>query len=212
MKNAKYFLERCLDSVLEQSFQDYEVVVTDNSDDDVLEKVCQTYGMPIRYSKNPRKGMAQNTNEAIKLAKGEIIKILYMDDKLAHKHALREIVDAMNKDRRYWLATACEHTRGEGRYSKHIPRYVDDIHTGHNTIGSPSVIAFRNKDPLLFDEEMTWLLDCDLYKRLYDRNGVPITIAHTGVIIGIGDHQMTNILTDEDKRKEEEYMNKKYEI
>jgi hypothetical protein len=166
--------------------------------------------MPIRYSKNKRKGMAHNTNEAIKLARGEIIKILYMDDFLAHKNALNEIVEAMDKDKRYWLATACEHTKGEGRYSKHIPKFVDDIHTGHNTIGSPSVIAFRIKDPLLFDENMTWLLDCDLYKRLYERNGVPIIITHTGVMIGVGAHQVTNILKDEDKWREEDYMNKKY--
>lgn len=212
MSDGKYFLERCLDSIIEQSFQDYEVVVTDNSDNDELYRLCLHYGFPLTYSKNPRMGMAQNSNEAIKLAKGEIIKILYMDDLLAHKHALKEIVDAMNKDKRYWLATACEHTHGKDRFSKHIPKYVDDIHTGNNKIGSPSVIAFRNKEPLLFDEEMTWLLDCDLYKRLYDKHGVPIIINHTGVIIGVGEHQVTNILTQEDKNWEENYMQKKYAI
>ncbi len=200
MKRADYFLNRCLDSLLIQSFEDFEVVITDNSPDNKLEKIVKTYGMRINYSMNPRKGMAQNTNEAIKHSKGDLIKVLYMDDYLAHKDALKDIVEAF---RGHWLVTATDNNKN--------PRYTEDIHTGNNRLGSPSALTIRNKDPLFFDEEMTWLLDCDYYKRMYEKYGEPAILKKAGVIMGVGKHQMTEILTDEEKLLEHRYMKNKYE-
>ncbi len=200
MERGEFFLSRCLDSIIDQNFEDFEVVITDNSDDDKLERLIRTYGMRIRYSKNPRKGMAQNTNEAIKKSKGDLIKILYMDDYLASDNAL---LDIFNKFHGHWLFTATDN-------NPH-PRYTENIVTGNNHLGSPSALTILNSDPLLFDEEMTWLLDCDYYKRMYDIYGQPVIIEKVGVIIGVGDHQMTNILTNGEKEVEELYMKHKYE-
>src|SRR3990167_9201517 len=88
MADADYFFRRLLDSLWNQSFQDFEIVVTDNSEDDVIKDICEYYQGFIRYFRNPRKGMAQNTNDAIQHAKGEFIKILYMDDFLLHDKVL----------------------------------------------------------------------------------------------------------------------------
>lgn len=212
MENKGVFLRRLLDSLWNQTFQDFEIVVTDNSDDNELEEICDWYRTGIRYFKNPIKGMAQNTNEAIKKSKGEIIKILYLDDFMAHDDALEDIWDHFKGD---WLVTGCAHTmrrtRGEMYwYDEHIPSYNDNIHKGDNTIGSPSVLAIKNKGHLLFDEEMTWLLDGELYKRYYEKYGPPTVIKGVNVVIGVGDHQATYILTDERKMSEHEYINKKY--
>ncbi|MBU0924027.1 glycosyltransferase family 2 protein, partial [bacterium] len=87
MKDSDFFFKRCLDSLWNQSFQDFEIVVTDNSEDDTIKTICEWYRTGIKYFKNPRKGMAQNTNEAIQKSKGELIKILYMDDYMAHDDA-----------------------------------------------------------------------------------------------------------------------------
>lgn len=37
------FLKRCLDSVFEQSYTDYEVIITDDSPDNEIEKLVNTY-------------------------------------------------------------------------------------------------------------------------------------------------------------------------
>lgn len=209
MADGEWLLERCLDSVIEQSYQNYEVVVTDNSTDSSLFDVLSRYVIPKRYAVSIRKGMAQNTNEAIKHATGDIIKILYMDDLFAHKDALKEIVEAFTGSNKYWLVTACEHTHGKDRFNKHKPVYTDDILTA-NTIGSPSVLAFRNDNPLFFDEKMTWLLDADLYHRLHKIHGEPMVINKTNVVIGIHKGQMTNILSNKEKQNEEEYIKEKH--
>lgn len=183
MPNKDFFIERIMESIRSQSFRDFEIVVTEEGK------------------------MAENTNAGIKKAKGEIIKILYMDDFLAHTDALQEIVDNFKGG---WLVTGCEHSDGHSRFNKHYADYNENIHT-NNTIGSPSVLAFENKDPLLFDETLTWMLDCDLYKRLHDRYGKPTILDDINVVIGVGNHQTTHILSDEIKNKELEYLKNKYD-
>ena len=64
MKNADFFMKRCLDSIEKQTYKDYEIVITDQGK------------------------MAENTNTAIKQAKGEIIKILFMDDYLKDENRI----------------------------------------------------------------------------------------------------------------------------
>lgn len=208
MPNKEALFQRCLESLWDQDYQDFEVVVTDNSEDDVIQKMCEYYKTGIRYYKNPIKGMAQNTNEAIRRSKGDLIKILYMDDFLSENFALDRMVKWFHKG---WLVACCAHTH-DGKYLSrpHTPVYSDDIHTGHNTIGSPSVMMIKNDDPLLFDENMTWLLDCDYYKRMYARYGKPTVVKEILIGIGLHDGQATNTMGEERKLQEYQYIMKKY--
>lgn len=209
MKNGDALFFRCVESLWNQTFQDFEIVVTDNSEDDAILNICRFFKTGITYYRNPIKGMAANTNEAIRRSRGELIKILYMDDFLAHRNALKKIVNSFEGD---WLVTACTHIREGNSYTEniHYPAYSQDIHTGNNTIGSPSVLTIRNKDPILFDEKLGWLLDCDYYRRMYDKYGEPICLRDINVIIGIHDGQETNVLGEQRKLAEYEYLQEKY--
>ena len=177
-----FFLDRLMESLEKQTFQDFEVVVTEEG------------------------AMAHNTNEAIKKAKGDIVKILFMDDYLYSPFALQHIHHNFRKG---WLVSGCIQDEGS-LHSPHSPSYNDDMLAGKNTIGSPSVLAFENNDPLLFDEELSWLLDCDLYHRLHKRYGGPTIIDYVDVAIGVGPHQTTNTMSEEAKQKEHEYLQHKY--
>lgn len=184
MANGEYFLNRLKSSLDQQTFRDFELVITKEG------------SMPV------------NSNAAIKKAKGEIIKLLYMDDFLSNEDALQHINDYFKGG---WMATGCVHTSdGERYFSAHYPTTKGDFLLGQNTIGSPSVMAFENNDPLLFDENMSWLLDCDLYYRLYERYGKPTLLNELDVVIGVGDHQMTNIMSDQMKLAEHRYLAQKY--
>ncbi len=183
MSNWQFFLNRCLTSIQNQSFKDYEVVLIKHST------------MPV------------TSNRTIESAKGEIIKVLYLDDYLSHAYALQEIVDAFKGG---WLVTGCTHDDGSGPKNYHAPSF-DGILKGENTIGSPSVLAFENYHPLLFDEQMTWLLDVDLYARLNASLGPPTILDTPNVTIGLGPHQVTNLLADDVKIEEAEYLQRKYD-
>lgn len=200
MERGDFFLTRCLDSILDQTFTDYEVVITDNSDDDKLKKVFDTYAIKRVYYRNPKKGMAPNTNEAMKRANGRLVKILYMDDYFAHKNALKDILEAFTG---YWLITAVDNNLH--------PRYTTNIHMGNNHLGSPSALTIQRDKVMFFDEELSWLLDCDLYRRLYDKYGEPVILNKVNVNMGVHPGQMTNILSDDEKKLEEVYLLNKYD-
>ncbi len=185
MKNGEFFLERCLNSIREQTYQDYEIII-----------------------KRTGKGMAYNCNEGIIEATGDLIKILFMDDYLHDKHALKRLVDA---HRGMWSATGCVHDNGEQLFNPHLPLWNDKMATGNNTIGSPSVLLFENrKDLPMFDINLKWLIDCDYYQRLYNQYGEPNLIKEIDIVIGIHDGQQTNLLSTYIKKREENYVKAKF--
>lgn len=170
------FLERLSRSLARQTYQNFELVVTQEGK------------------------MAANSNAAIKKAKGDIVKILYMDDYLFDENALQHIADYAGTG---WMVSGCVHDDGQRVFNAHYPLWNEEVPKGVNTIGSPSVLAFANEDPLLFDERMSWVLDCELYGRLFKRYGPPTVINSLDVAIGVGSHQTTFKLSDEEKAYEQ---------
>ena len=129
-----------------------------------------------------------------------------MDDDFAHPHALANIIDNFDG---HWMVTGCLHDDGKVG-NPHFPTYSEDIHTGHNTIGSPSVLVFKREGCLYFDEHLSWLLDCDLYSRYNEAYGPPKVLNDLNVVIGIGDHQTSNTMSEKEKVEEHAYIIKKY--
>lgn len=83
MNRADALREISLPSLAKQIFKDFEVIIWDASDDDkskiVVEKFIQSHpDMIIKYFKAPRKGSASQRNDAVKVAKGEIV--FFIDD------------------------------------------------------------------------------------------------------------------------------------
>ncbi len=208
MDHAQAFLERNLTSIYIQSFDDYEIVISDDSDDDQLQTWLHKFDLPIKYLKNlTGHSMAKNTNNAINHAEGELIKILFQDDYFYDSRSLENIVKAFTPTCQ-WLATGCTHTiDGVNMFNEHIPYFSDSA----NTIGSPSVITFKNEIKERFDPTFHWVLDLDWYKQLYRKYGKPKIYDKVNVVIGLGLHQKTNLLSDERKTLEHQMLKLKYE-
>lgn len=82
LNNRKFLPER-LDTILQQTFTDWELVVVDNySDDGAWEYLSErAKGEPrMRLSQAPREGMYANWNNCLRLAKGEYVYIATSDD------------------------------------------------------------------------------------------------------------------------------------
>lgn len=180
MENGAFFLWRAINSILDQSFKDYEIIITKEG------------LMPI------------NSNASINKAKGEIVKVLYMDDWLESSNYLERLNEVFDNSKIEWVIT--------GATTNLNPSWTNDLEKGNNKLGSPSALAFRNrfKANLLFDEKLSWLLDCDLYKRMYERYGSPLILPDIQVGIGIHKGQATNLMSEDYKLTEHEYVQKKY--
>ena len=86
--NRAHLLDRAIESVLDQTYQDFEIIVVDDASVDETEEVVISFADDrinyIRHQKN--KGGSSARNTGIKAAKGEFIAFLDSDDEwLAEK-------------------------------------------------------------------------------------------------------------------------------
>src|ERR1700730_233454 len=80
--NTAHYIEATLESVLAQTFPDYEVIVVNDGSPDTpaLERVILKYESRIRYIKQENRGLAGARNTGIRLARGELLAFLDSDD------------------------------------------------------------------------------------------------------------------------------------
>ncbi len=80
--NTAHLIAGSLDSAMQQSFQDFEIVVVNDGSPDTaeLEKVLAPYLSKIVYIKQENKRVAGARNTAIRQAKGEFLAFLDSDD------------------------------------------------------------------------------------------------------------------------------------
>ncbi len=82
--NGERFLGETLDSLLAQTFSDFELIVSDNASRDKTEEICREYAARdnrIRYFRNnENKGAAFNHNRVFELSQGEYFKWVSADD------------------------------------------------------------------------------------------------------------------------------------
>ena len=97
--NYAHYIEKAIESVVNQSFKDYEVlIIDDGSTDDsqeIIEKYSDTPNFKIIYQKN--KGLVVTNNIALRLSQGKYIMRLDADDYL-DVNALNIMVSEMEKD------------------------------------------------------------------------------------------------------------------
>lgn len=210
------FLNFSFNGIYHQTYKNIEVVVSDHSLNDDVKNICDSWrskGLRINYLKNDaaRGSSSANINNALKASTGKYIKILFQDDFLYCADAIEKTVLAFKKEpNKKWLISACEHSNdGIHLYRPFYPKYHDDIHLGNNTISSPSVITLQNCDVELFDQQLIWLMDVELYKRMYIKHGAPIVLNSITVVNRTWEKQISNILNDECKIMELDYVLKK---
>lgn len=95
--NSERFLRECIDSVLGQSFVDWELIIVDDGSTDGSARIADEYGRSsdkIRVFHNENRGPGLARNFAIDLAQGEYITFVDADDCLM-PDSLKILHDAM---------------------------------------------------------------------------------------------------------------------
>jgi len=78
--NRAHLVSKAIDSVLQQTFMDYEVIVCDDGSTDDTERVLDQYGVRIRRVRSNRLGPGGARNAAIAEARGRYVACLDSDD------------------------------------------------------------------------------------------------------------------------------------
>jgi len=170
-------LNQLFDDLTQQTFKDFNIIVVDQSKDDLIENVCLSYkdDLEIHYYKNSngKNCAAENVNIGMDKANGDIIKILFMDDYLMSKRALERIVNEFN-DGAKWVMTDYIHSDIDKKQFFNLKQcfYSGDLLGYHNT-GTPSIHAFLREDKVEMDENLRYIVDCEFYYKLFLKTGMP---------------------------------------
>jgi teichuronic acid biosynthesis glycosyltransferase TuaG len=78
--NCEDYVREAIDSVLNQTYKDFEVIVINDGSTDKTEEILRQYGDKIRWKSQENKGQASAVNEGIKMAEGRYIAYLDADD------------------------------------------------------------------------------------------------------------------------------------
>lgn len=87
--NAERYLVLTLESILAQSFTDFELVISDNGSTDGTESICRAHAANDKrvryYRENTNRGAAWNHNRVFALSRGEYFKWASYDDLLGRQ-------------------------------------------------------------------------------------------------------------------------------
>jgi glycosyltransferase involved in cell wall biosynthesis len=173
--NHAAFLAETIESVLNQMWRDYEVIMVDDGSRDETPQVAAQFGSAIYYIRQANQGMATTRNNGIRHASGEIISFLD-DDDLWHPDYLSTVVSHFQED----PSLAALHTgfvlTGDrqgfdypGASSRTVPAhelYDRLIERGFFPPSSVSVRRSCLESVGLFDESLQGLADWELWLRI----------------------------------------------
>jgi glycosyltransferase involved in cell wall biosynthesis len=214
------FLDDLLRTIEIQHFKNFEVVISDHSqNDDVYNKVLEFNSkFDIKYFRNRKKlgNSPFNMNTAIKKCSGEIIKIMFQDDFFYDDEAFEKIYYTLKDSNKMWLLNGCNHTDDDGNSFcwEFYPKFNPDLLKGINTISSPSVVAFKRESEVYFDETLVNFMDVDYYYGMREKYGDPVL--YNDILISNRVHK--DSISSNMKNKEEmiltesEYCIKKYGV
>ncbi len=164
--NGENYLADALQSLIDQSYADVEIVVSDNASTDRTEEICRRFAAidsRIRYHRQAQNlGAARNYNAVFAESRGNLFKWAAHDD-ICHPDFIMECVKALDEDPSAVLAYPLHHiingsgaTIGEGAScpdlsSSERPVRLKAALAPDETLGEPpwSVFGLMRRDALL---------------------------------------------------------------
>lgn len=198
-----HYLKRLLDSIEIQSFKDFEVILSDDSDDNSVLELIEPYQskFTIHYFKNsPSLGTPANWNYGISKANGEWIKLIHDDDWFANEDSLQQFAAAAQKGNKFIFSAYANFIETTKAYQKvFLPANSKNriINTpmlliSENVIGPPSVTLFHKSITAQYDERMKWRVDLEYYIRIIQQEQDFTYINTTEINVGVSESQVTN--------------------
>lgn len=195
------FLIRLLDSIADQSFKDFEVIVTDDSPDNSVQLICDLYRQKfeLQYHKNEKAlGTPANWNSAISKAKGEWIKLMHDDDWFSTPCALQRFADCSNSQSLFIFSAYTNHFEENSKPQQvYLSNYWQKgvsrnpwLLFSQNVIGPPSVILVHKSIKEAYDIHLKWRVDIEYYIRVLGNHKL-YYISDTLINVGIHEHQVT---------------------
>ena len=198
--NSSTYLKECLDSILHQTFADFELLIVDNCSTDDTVRISQDYAdndPRIRIVQNDRNiGAVGNFNRCVELAGGEWIKFVFSDDLIAPR-CLEKMVAEIGPEseiifcRRDFLFESGISEKTQQYYQNHMS--FEDLfpdskkisgsdfgqaalkHIYINFVGEPTSVLLRRSAFFkfgMFNTHLTQIIDQEFWTRVAVHSGI----------------------------------------
>jgi len=183
--NAEKFIKETIECVINQTYQNLEIIITDNCSDDSTPQIIKSfYDTRIHYIRNESNiGAQANSNKAIGLAKGKYIKLLCADD-IIYPECIQLQVEIFENPQNTNLVMVCANKNvinqegkkiltkkfpGKTGYLNGLKSIRKSIHYGTNIIGEPASVLFKRnvlESSGYFSTDNLFVMDFDLWSRM----------------------------------------------
>lgn len=147
-----------MDSLLEQTYKDFELIIVDQNDNNKIKEIVDKYvdRLDIKYIKSNKKGLSYNRNIGIAAANGKIL--AFPDDDCAYKpDTIEKAINFFEKNHDYKIYSCKTMDFNEVDTFKRMYNGTCDINSLNvmDTITSITFfVLFEDKDYLMFDERL----------------------------------------------------------
>lgn len=185
--NSARYLNEAIDSILQQSLTDFQLVIIDDCSSDetfTIAREAASKDSRIELSRNSANiGMVPNWNRCLSAARGEYVRFLFGDDRLDSVHALEKMVELLDSDSTISLASSPRYLIDEqsavtGVKSGFRPGSLLDgpevikrcLLSQKNLIGEPSIVMFRRLQAVRgFKYEYSQFVDMEMWFHLLEQ-------------------------------------------
>ncbi|WP_199089674.1 glycosyltransferase [Bosea sp. ASV33] len=168
-RNSEKYLREAINSILEQTFSDIELLVVDDNSSDDTRSILSSYGDPrIVILDGPGKGLAAALNFGLRQAKGEFVARMDADD-IADVTRLQKQVEYLDRHPHLGLCgTLFQQFMDGNAIHEHMEnvKYADLLEGCY--IGHPTAMLRRKifiDNELFYNESMKFSEDYDLWTR-----------------------------------------------
>ena len=144
--NSERYLEEALDSLVSQSFEDFELIISDNASTDRTAEICKRYAAKderIRYVRNRANfGILYNFRQTFRLSSGEFFKWAAADDVCGRDYLLRA-VEALDADPSVILAWGRTQGIDEHGEPTELPYELYDLNSPTSVYSPDPVVRWR---------------------------------------------------------------------
>ena len=191
--NRGWVVQEAIDSVLDQDFSDYELIVVDDGSDDNTREILESYGKAITVLQQSNRGVSAARNRGIAEAAGRLIAFLDSDDLWLPRKLTTQVkffaenADAViNQTQEIWIRNGVR-VNPKKRHHKFSGMIFE--RSLALCLVSPSAVMIKKClfDAVgVFDEQLPACEDYDLWLRVSCR--YPVHLMDSPLIIKRGGH------------------------
>lgn len=128
------YIHQCIDSVLNQTLEDIEIILVDDGSPDSSPEICDAYAQEydcIKVIHKRNGGLSSARNAGIEMANGQYLMFLDSDDWWNPKVNVKEILLEVRQkpDVEMFLLTSLDYIEGQGLYKRKEHEFLDEIST-----------------------------------------------------------------------------------